>query len=94
MRAPGDALPITLTLQATGSQTQNGDLWIETANGFIDPLYLDPEWTAEHPGYSIVTDGVGNAAPATPNAVPEPSTYALMLMGLGALARARRRHNL
>ncbi|OOG50694.1 hypothetical protein B0E49_18395 [Polaromonas sp. C04] len=69
-------------------------MWIETANGFIDPLYLDPEWTAEHPGYSIVTDGVGNAAPATPNAVPEPSTYALMLMGLGALARARRRHNL
>ena len=32
--------------------------------------------------------------PGTPNVVPEPSTYALLLSGLGLLALARRRRNL
>jgi PEP-CTERM motif len=61
------------------------------ADAYVDPfIFVDPAFLADHPGYTVrVSAGVGNAMPVT--SVPEPETYAMMLVGLGLLATTRRR---
>ncbi len=53
-----------------------------TATTFLDPyLFLDPSLVAL--GYSIITsDGIGNSMAS---AVPEPSTWAMMILGFGGI---------
>jgi hypothetical protein len=55
-----------------------------TASAFLDPyLFLDPDLLAQ--GYSIITsDGIGNN-PTVSSAVPEPSTWAMMIFGFAGL---------
>ncbi|HSQ95234.1 MAG TPA: PEPxxWA-CTERM sorting domain-containing protein [Croceibacterium sp.] len=68
-----------------------------TATSFLDPyLSLDPSLVAQ--GYSIITsEGIGNSLTVN-SAVPEPSTWAMMLFGFGgigfAMRTARRRQKL
>jgi hypothetical protein len=63
-----------------------------TATTFLDPyLSLDPDLMAQ--GYTIlVSDGIGNT-PTVNAAVPEPSTWAMMILGfagVGFMAYRRR----
>jgi hypothetical protein len=56
-----------------------------TATTFLDPyLSLDPDLVAQ--GYSIiVSDGIGNS-PTVTGAVPEPSTWAMMILGFAGVS--------
>lgn len=56
-----------------------------TATAFIDPyLFLDPSLVAL--GYSVITsDGIGNNLTVNA-AVPEPSTWAMMLLGFAGVS--------
>jgi hypothetical protein len=60
-----------------------------TMNAYIDPhLFIDPS-TPNADQYSIVTSlGIGNALPSS---VPEPSTWAMMLVGFAGLGFGARR---
>lgn len=63
-----------------------------SAAAFIDPhLEIDAAFLAANPGATLtITQGVGNEIPSV-TAVPEPSTYALTLAGLVAVAASARR---
>jgi hypothetical protein len=63
-----------------------------SATAFIDPhLEIDAAFLAANPGATLtITPGVGNDIGSV-SAVPEPSTYALMLSGLVALGIGARR---
>jgi hypothetical protein len=64
-----------------------GDRVLGTA--MVDPyLFIDPNWSAENPGYSLTVDPLVGNAPPIP-AVPEPSGYWLLLTGLGAVLANR-----
>jgi hypothetical protein len=54
----------------------------------IDPnIFIDPAWLALNPGYSIVVDSaVGNGLVG--GAVPEPSTWGMMLVGFAGIGFA------
>ena len=69
----------TAIYDATGAGT--------TADVSVDPLIaIDPVWLSSHPGYSIQTEaGFGNALP-----VPEPGSWATLLVGLGMVGAVRR----
>ncbi len=69
-----------------------GTYFAATASyAFVDPLVsIDPTFMAANPGYSLVfAPGVLNAEAPLP--VPEPATWGLMLLGLGAVGLRRRR---
>jgi hypothetical protein len=59
------------------------------ADAYVDPyIFVDPAFLASNPGYSVrVSAGIGNAPLVS--TVPEPETYALMMLGLGLLASRR-----
>jgi hypothetical protein len=63
---------------------------ISAASVYLDPyISIDPAWSATHPGYQVIVDsGYGNAPPV---GVPEPASWALMLVGIGAAGAALRR---
>jgi hypothetical protein len=80
-----------VTLNISGVSNGGG-----STSAFVDPfLFIDPAFLLTHPGYSvIVSEGIGNVAPAAPGVpgVPEPVTLALFASGLlGFIARRRRR---
>jgi len=53
-----------------------------TSAALSEAMYIDPNWAATHPGYTLIIDaGVGNVP-----AVPEPSRTVLTLAGLIAMA--------
>jgi PEP-CTERM motif len=63
------------------------------AIGSADPMIeIDPTYLATHPGLTIaLSDGVGNGLPpSSPTGVPEPSSLALLAVGLAALVGLRR----
>jgi hypothetical protein len=76
-------------------QTSVGALDGAFATAFADPYFvIDPNFLLANPGYSLViSDGVGNL----PDGVPEPATWAMMLLGAGlvgsGLRMARRPNN-
>lgn len=61
-----------------------------TATAFLDPyLSLDPSLVAQ--GYSIITSaGIGNSLTVN-SAVPEPSTWAMMILGFAGVGFTARR---
>lgn len=60
----------------------------ETGSASVDPLLtIDPNFLASHPGVSLILST--NVTPG----VPEPSTPALLLLGLGAVVWALRAKN-
>jgi PEP-CTERM motif len=63
------------------------------ADASVDPfIFIDPVFLSSHPGFSvIVSEGIGNAAPAVAE-VPEPGTLAIFGLGLAGMALLRRRH--
>ncbi|HEV2596054.1 MAG TPA: PEPxxWA-CTERM sorting domain-containing protein [Sphingomicrobium sp.] len=62
--------------------TQDGGI----ASASADPYFsIDPAFLAAHPGYTLsFSPFVGNDAPS-PGGVPEPATWAMMLIGFGGI---------
>ena len=59
-----------------------------TADAFADPfVYIDPDWLAGHPGYSLVfSQAIANVA-----AVPAPPALGLLATAIAGLLRFRKR---
>lgn len=70
------------TITLVSSVQMNGT--IGNVKAVLDPyIQIDPTFAALHPGYYLnFSAGVTNVA-----AVPEPETYAMMILGLGVVAR-------
>lgn len=79
-------------VQLVAAANINIGLATASALAFIDPhLEIDAAFLLANPGAKLTIEaGVGNEISRV-SAVPEPSTYALMLAGLAAAASARRR---
>lgn len=96
----GDIVSVTIDAIAqgglTGALTGGGIFTTGTSTVFIDPyIYIDPTFLASNPGYSILVEtGVGNSNGAPSTSVPEPSTSALLFVGLGIVwvRRTRQRY--
>jgi hypothetical protein len=90
--------PVNTPIQVLmiASAQSDFELGPSAASAFIDPMFsIDPSF-ANAGLYSIVTsDGIGNGGGTSAPGVPEPSAWALMLVGFGALGatlRGRRRN--
>jgi hypothetical protein len=78
---------LSLNLQARSEGVPAAGVPIGRAGGDIASyLFIDPAWAVANPGYSLVVNGVGNAALPIPPAVPEPRSALLLAAGLGLLA--------
>lgn len=88
--ALADAVSVFLNVEAIAPAQPT---FTASAFAFIDPyFFIDPDFLAQHPGYSLSTPNVGNVQVI---AVPEPSTWALFgscLVALQAWSRRRRAH--
>jgi hypothetical protein len=98
--ADGDSLVPFDTLLSLNSNTQYDfnlftNISVNSGSGsaYIDPMItIDPNFSLLNPDYTLLlSQGVGNS----PGGVPEPATWAMMLLGIGAvgatLRTARRR---
>jgi hypothetical protein len=58
---------------------------------FVDPMVIiDPIWLADHPGFTIdFSPNVISVSTPTSD-VPEPSTLAIFLLGIGTIGRTLR----
>jgi hypothetical protein len=69
----------------------NGFGGSDTFSASLDPTFAIAPGTANSGAYSFIfSDGIGNTAPGG-GGVPEPSVWALMLIGFGGLGAALRR---
>jgi hypothetical protein len=93
----------TFSGSATGYVPSNTPIYIalESSSGVVAgsggsaSAFADPQITLLDPNFSLqLPDGVGNATGlgSIIGAVPEPSTWALMLLGFGAIGIAARRN--
>jgi hypothetical protein len=79
----GEEIEVKMLADLTVEACQQGPT---SLTAYIDPyFFIDPS-SPDAGQYSIVTSfGIGNAEPG---AVPEPSTWAMMLLGFAGLAWA------
>jgi len=89
---PGLGISIVLTVRGGAA---NG----ETFSSADPYLAIDPSFAATDPNYATnyslsFSPGVVNTLASTVSGVPEPSTWALMLLGFGVIGAARRRHKI
>ncbi len=62
------------------------------ASAFADPYFvIDPTFTADHTGYSLSFSPFAGNSPVA--SVPEPATWALMLLGFGLIGFAMRKRS-
>jgi hypothetical protein len=82
---------LTMTLRSEATVWDGGSGTVS-----VDPfIFIDPTFLAENPGYSLdFSPAVGNS----PSGVPEPATWATMLLGVGmigaGLRMARRKNDI
>src|SRR5579863_7954907 len=81
----GSPIEITMVAAADAEPATNPD-GPQSASAYLDPYFsIDPS-TPDADQYSILTSpGIGNAMPS---AVPEPSTWVMMVLGFAGLAWA------
>ncbi len=91
----GSALGATSSLiSTTGTSLANGFQWYDFEAAFtgVADGYLEFRSMGTHPTYGDHLDNVSVFAAGSPSTVvPEPSTYALLALGLGGVFAARRR---
>ena len=80
----------------TNALIGNDDLLGTTTSGFVTNLDADTPYVLVITGYEGFEYGqysttIGGPGAVTVSAVPEPATYALMVLGLGVVGLARRR---
>jgi hypothetical protein len=76
--------------KATGADVSLAQEWLDGLSGGGRSNYVAKIWSVD----SMVTSGVGTAQDIVVFApVPEPQTYAMMLVGLGLLGFSARRKN-
>lgn len=81
-------------ISSTGATLVNGFVWYDFEATFtgVNNGYLEFRSMGSDPTYGDHLDNVSVYAPGDPaTVVPEPSTYAMMALGLGGLFAARRR---
>ena len=63
------------------------------ATAYADPyFYIDPDFLISHPGFSLqISPGIGNDPTPVFGAVPEPSSWVMLLTGFGLVGLASRR---
>ncbi len=80
-------------ISSTGTTLVDGFVWYDFEATFmgVDNGYLEFRSMGSDPTYGDHLDNVSVFGPTDPSVVPEPSTYAMMVIGLGGMFAARRR---